>query len=375
MIRLALEQHIAAPPAAVWPFLVDPARMNLWSEAPITGLDVGDGGTFEGVGALRRITIETAAGARSFDEVIIASEAPHRFVYRVFRGLPTRDHRGTLTLDEVDGGTRLRWEVSFSFFLPGESLAARVIEAQLARSLRKLAEVARGATPRVVPSRGYPRPALAPLREAADGILDAQRALASSLKNDRKVWFARVYQYVTEGQLALIDAGGVAHPDWVLRLIPAFHAYYGGNLDAWIAGRAVEAPWVSAFRQMESGDDVKAVVGGLMSGVRTHIEEDLPRALAGVWFEHYRHLCDYARFRGDYLSMGHIFRVAADRLLGEMPRNFVPPAVRFMRAALPPELPDAFLNRRVYDVPKRRLRAFERGARVARLLVEHASRG
>lgn len=371
MPRLVLEQALSAPASAVWPLLVDPRRMNEWSQAPVAGLASGDGGGHDGVGATRRITVKTAAGARSFDEVVLESDAPRRFVYRVFRGLPTRDHTGELTLDERDGATQLRWEVAFSFWVPGGDAAARLIESQLRASLAKLAEIVRGAPASPIATRPSPFDELPPLRRAADAILTEQRALVAELGDDRKRWFARVYQYVTEGQLALLDAGGVRHAGWVLRLVPEFHRYYADNLRAWQRRGDVEEPWARAFRVMESGRDFPAVVGGLMRGVRTHIEEDLPRALASVWFEHYRHRCDYARFRGDYISMAAVFRRAADRMLDELPREMVPRSVRLMRRAAPPEVPDAFLNRRVYDVPARRLRAFERGGRLAKLLVAH----
>lgn len=372
MPHLSLEQTIDAPPPSVWPWLVDPSRMNRWSEAPIQGLAKGDGGGHDGVGALRRITVRSAAGSRSFDEVVLVSEAPRRLVYRVFRGLPTRDHTGTITLAEQGSQTRLCWEVSFSFWVPGADAAARLIEGQLRESLARLADVARGSAPTPIAAPRTVTDELSPLRARAAEILAEQRALVAELRDDPKRWFARVYVLVTEGLLALLDGGGVRHPGWVLRLIPEFHKYYIDNLRAWQAEGDVEGPWARAFRVMESGEDFTAVVGGLMRGVRTHIEEDLPRALASVWFEHYRERCDFARFRGDYVAMGAVFRRAADQMLDELPRRMVPRTVRAMRRLAPPEVPDAFLNRRVYDVPSRRLRAFERGGRIAKLLIAHA---
>ncbi|MCC6648668.1 MAG: SRPBCC family protein [Polyangiaceae bacterium] len=372
MPRLVLEQALPAPAAAVWPLLVVPDEMSAWSKARVTGVARGDGGGFDGVGATRKITVHTAAGRRSFDEVVVESEPPRRLVYRVFRGLPTRDHEGTISLRDTERGSRLRWDVDFSFWLPGGASAARLIEAQLRESLATLSDVARAARPAPFDARVFAPDDLAPLRAAAEATLADQRALVEELAGDRKRWFAQVYEYVTEGLLALVDAGGARHPGWVLRLIPVFHRYYVDNLRAWRDGGEVEEPWARALRVMDSGDDFTAVVGGLMRGVRAHIEEDLPRALASVWFVNYRERCDYARFRGDYLGLAPVFRRAADRMLDALPRDMVPRSVRLVRRAAPPEVPDALLNRRVYDVPTRRLRAFERGGRVARLLVEHA---
>jgi len=115
-------------------------------------------------------------------------------------------------------------------------------------------------------------------------------------------------------------------------------------------GRLAPAPRVG-------GDGVLAV--------RAHIEEDLRRALAEGWRDHFAGRCDYARFRADYLLMAPVFRTAADRLLDEMPPALLPAWLRLARRALPPELQDALTNRRSYDVPRRRLEAFERGGRLA----------
>ena len=45
--------------------------------------------------------------------------ADRRFGYRHLAGLPVRDYRATIDLDPDDGGTRIRWQVSFLPRLPG----------------------------------------------------------------------------------------------------------------------------------------------------------------------------------------------------------------------------------------------------------------
>ena len=56
-VHLALERVLPASPAAVWPYLTDPALMNRWSSARIGGVDPGDGGGYGAVGALRRVRL------------------------------------------------------------------------------------------------------------------------------------------------------------------------------------------------------------------------------------------------------------------------------------------------------------------------------
>ena len=376
-MQLSLTQRIEATPGAVWPFVTEPARMNEWSEARIEHVEGGDGGGTGDVGALRRVIIPGVVPTRLL-ETIRVSEPGVRLVYHVFRGpVALRAHRGELTLRPIEDGraTELRWDVRFDFAIAGlDAIARSTVAPSLSRSVAELARVARGAPEGALPSRAPFRQLgeLGPLRAEVERVLDAQRAIADRFEaaGDNKQWFARVYQLVTEAQLAHLDAGEVDHPEWVLRLMPRFHAYYAENL-ARFSGELegeCETPWRAAWSLAERSDPARRpadVVRALMLGVVAHIEEDLPRALAEVWLQHFRERCGYARFRADYVRMGHVFRGATDRLLARMPRTFLPAWLRLARGTLPPELQDALLSRRGYDVGARRLLAFERGRRLA----------
>jgi len=374
-MELSLTQRIDASPAAIWPLITEPARMNEWSEARIEHVEAGDGGGTGDVGALRRVIIAGPAPTRLL-ETIRVSVPGERLVYHVFRGpAALRAHRGEITLSPRERGTELRWDVRFDFAVAGiETLARRTVEPSLRRSIARLAEVARGAPTLALPPRRSFAPVadLGLLRAEADRVLELQRAMADALEahNDNKQWFARVYALVTEAQLRHLDRGEVDHPEWVLRLVPRFHAYYADNLARFtgeLAGEC-ESPWRAAWSLAERSDPRRSpdeVVRALMLGVIAHIEEDLPRALAEVWRGHFHDRCEYARFRADYVRMGHVFRDASDRLLARMPPRFLPGWLRAARAALPPEIQDALLARRGYDVGARRLLAFERGRRLA----------
>ena len=378
-MKLFLEQQLHVPAAAAWRFLVDPEKMNLWSDANIALLAPGDADEPGGVGAMRRVTIRTLGRETAFDEVIEVSEPPHRLVYRVVRGLPIRDHRGEITLvDEPSGGSRLTWTVDAEFLVPGmDAGAGMVLRSQLQSSLRTLARVSRGG-PRapvalVQPKRIDAELDLEPLWAEAKDILERQRKLAQRLREegDPKAWFTRVYVLVTENQIALCRSGKVAHPAWVLRLIPRFHHYYVDNLLRARGERPghAEEHWRHAFRGMERArrrmsDQGMAVVWGILRGAEAHIEEDLPRALADVYIEDYADVCSYARFRADYVLMAGVFRDAGQRIVDEMPKSYVPAPLRYLFPVLPLELKDAVFNRSYYDVPRARLKAFERGSRL-----------
>ena len=373
-LQIALARELAGSVEAVWPLLTDPARMNEWSEAPVRALAPGDGGRMDGVGALRRVLAPGPTGEVRLLEVIEASEPPHRLVYRVVNGPSmVKEHRGEQTLERLPaGGTRLRWEVRIELHVgAAEALVRSSLVPSLERSLDVLARLARDAAPEPVRgARELSAVDTTPLLREARAILEAQGQLAIELReaNDPKWAFARVYELVTEAQLEHLAAGRVRHPEWVLHLVPRFHHYYTTNLEAWRGGRRldVELPWAQSFAAAESADGgARALALGLGLGVRAHIEEDLPRALADVWITHFRERCDYARFRADYLSMGDIFEVAGERLLRELPAGVLPGWMRAMRAILPKPARDALTNANAYDVPRARRMAFERGARLA----------
>jgi uncharacterized protein YndB with AHSA1/START domain len=369
-MHLVVEERIPASPLALWPLLTDPPRMNAWSEARIASARLGDGRRTDGVGAHRIVSVRGS----TFHEVIAESEPPRRLVYCIFRGVSLlREHRGEILLFPEDSGTRLRWEVRVDFALPGlSSLTRAAIVEPLRRSVRALARVAQGADEvPLSPGRPtIPRAALEPLRAAAEAALEEQLAIAARLTdaNDPKQWFARVYAITTELQLDHLPE--VDHPEWVLRLIPRFHEDYARNLRRWEQGRRdeVDPLWASAYRAAEQGDPEKSpdkVILGLLLGVRAHIEEDLPGALADTYLDHFRDRCDYARFRADYVRMTPLFRRVSDRLLDQMPPRFLPPWLRAIRTFLPLEAVDALAGPRVYEVAPARLAAFERGARLA----------
>lgn len=377
LVKLVFERSLPCAPERAFPLLTEADRMNLWSTARIESRSPGDGGHPAGVGALRTVTLPR--GGR-LEEVVLESEPPRRFVYRVLGGAPVRHHEGRIELAPEPGGTRLTWTVDLEFPVRGLArVARRLIAPELERSLDALVQVARRARSCRLPEPG---------EIDDDGVIDQlyadalairarQRRLAERYRvvNDPRYWFTRVYAHVTDRQVAGCRSGRFRHPGWVLRLIPPFHRYYEDALLAEDRGVACETHWAQAFRaarRFRLGQFHRAVEA-IRLGMRAHIEDDLPRTLAEVWLTHYRGRCDYVRFRGDYLIMGPIFREAGDRMLREMAPFDRPLRWYLSDGLVPPELRDWWTIRTWYDIPGRRRQAFERGERLIHFVGAHAA--
>lgn len=359
---MVVRQHLDAPPASVWRLIGEPEQMNRWSTAQIGSRSLGEGGRPNGVGAMRTVRVF----GTSLLEVIRVAEPPHRLAYTVVGGVVgLRRHEGELVLEPTDGGgCDLTWTVDLEFVLPGPAaLATRAVGRQVRASVEAMAALRAPDPLPASPSPVRQSADLQPLRDAAEAVLDEQRRIADQLEatGDAKQWFARVYQYVTEEQLAHLDRGGADHPDWVLRLIPAFHLHYARNLSAFEAGGDPDPMWARAWglaeRAGRTGSTVD-IVRGLLLGVAAHIEADLVQALTAVHAEAFADV-EHVVFRADYLRMAPVFTVASERLLNDMPRRFIPLWLQAARRVLPAELRDP-LMRRYYDVPGRRLEAFDR---------------
>ena len=373
---LDFERELAATPEQLWDLLTQPERMNEWSTAKISLVSPGDAGRADGVGALRRVDVPGFLGVKQrLREVVVVSEPGRRFGYSVYDSPPIRRHAGSMTLTPSGGGTRLRWLVNAELASPLlEKFAEKLLRRELRKSLDKMEKLAgSGLSATTAVAREVSAPVTRELLQHAEEIRAEQEARADELAaaGDPRVWFTRVYQYVTTEQIRASTMGEFEHPGWVLRLVPVFHRYYVENLDV-DEPHFAEQQWRRAFRAMfDDKRDARArLFLGLLLAVRAHIEEDLPRAMAEVWAEHYRGVCDYVRFRGDYVRMAGVFRAASERLLDDdVPADYVPWWAGAARDAMPRELSDMLRHKQFYDIPRERMNAFERGERLSELLV------
>ena len=361
-LRVGCEQAFAA--------LTEPDLMNQWSTARIKLVETGDGGSAAGVGTLRRVTLPGPV-RMVLREVVAESEGPHHFVYRVVDTPPIRTHEGTISVRPTGSGCRVEWRVNATFAHPWLGLLAeRGLRHELSDSLRRLSDIAPSAKPRSLPPLRELEDPLEPLYRRAHAIAREQQDLADGLGDDPRYWFTRVYQYVTEAQIAACEDGVYAHPAWVLRLVDRFHAYYCRSLLP-ASGASAEEHWAQAFRRMDRARatlPTTFAVGttSVLAGMRAHIEVDLPRAIAEVFIEHYQGRCDAVRFRADYLAMADIFRGAAERMLDFFdPREM--PWIDRLASRAPMEIQDFALAKRLYDIPAGRRRAFRESLCLAAL--------
>ena len=371
MLTIELARTLAVAPAAAWQLCAHPDAMNRWSTARIASRALGDGGHPGGVGALRTVVLPRRAGRLL--EVIERATPGEALEYRVIAGAPVRSHRGVLTFAAASHGCDLRWRVDVEPATRALGpVIRRLLVPELERSLDRLVAIApsvTGVLATALPAaRAIDRDVdVARLARDAKATAAAQGDLADELLagGDPRGHFARVYQYVTEGQVDLVERAAFDHPAWVLRLIPVFDRYFTDNLSS----RVREPHWARAFAHVartaeRTRDPFERMVHAVWAGMRAHIEGDLPRTLAHVYRAYYARQCDPARFRADYLRMPEVFTRAGERISADIPRTRWPLRARLVDYLTPSLLRDRIIDRYVYPITKQRARAFERAAQL-----------
>jgi uncharacterized protein YndB with AHSA1/START domain len=151
-MQMTFVRDLPAPPAAVWPYVTEPRRMNEWSEAHVELVSAGADGRPDAVGAARRVTPVVFGLRFPLNEVVEESIPPSRFVYRVLSGGGLSEHRGVMSLESIPGGTRLTWQVTYRARLPGMDLLMRwFVGGSIARSLTVLQQVTQQIVPDLSP--------------------------------------------------------------------------------------------------------------------------------------------------------------------------------------------------------------------------------
>ena len=131
------EVWIAAPPEQVWPVIIDHAAMGDWM--PFKGRLLREGEEERnGKGAIRELSW---LGIKIVEEVT-ESQSEKGYTYRLKGGAPIKEHRGDIILTEVNGGTRLRWNIEFKSNIPGTGGAlAGFLKITFKRALLKLKSI------------------------------------------------------------------------------------------------------------------------------------------------------------------------------------------------------------------------------------------
>ncbi|MGH2941240.1 MAG: SRPBCC family protein [Solirubrobacteraceae bacterium] len=132
-------QHIdittttAARPAAVYALLTDGASWPEWSPIDSFELEKPGAEAPEGVGAVRVLRSGRTEGRDTIAELV----PDRRFGYTHVSRLPMKDYRANVDLEpDGGGGTRIRWQASFSPTYPGTGPLLRLA---LRRFLRQCA--------------------------------------------------------------------------------------------------------------------------------------------------------------------------------------------------------------------------------------------
>ena len=375
----------------LWHLVTDPQSMSRWSTAKVVAKEPGDRGLYNAVGATRTVLVPLPRKKTlPLHETIEISEPGRQLVYRVINNPAIRYHRGNMRLTQTENGTKFEWDVDIQFVIkPLGPVATAGLKREIRASLDKLSSIIdqlnrRGKNCATSESTHAPNPIfdddIPELLARAEAILSEQQDHANELinKDDRKRWFPLVYQYVTREQIERVRDHRVQHPGWVLRLIEVFHHYYWRNFEQWTTethrySNEAERHWRIAFGAMEGPRDAqKAMLLGLHRAIVAHIEQDLPRALAEVYVDHYADTCSYDRFRADYLLMGDVFSVASDKAMTTMGSAFIPWHIQILQKILPAEAQTLIQQKVFYNVAAQRNITFERGKAFAETLARRA---
>jgi len=104
----------SAPPEVLFALIADPATWPGWAGFESGGLERPGPDTPFGVGAIRRMRRGRTTGR----EEVVRYDEPSHFSYELLSGLPVKDYRGDVTLEPVDGGTRVTWHSTFQPKVP-----------------------------------------------------------------------------------------------------------------------------------------------------------------------------------------------------------------------------------------------------------------
>lgn len=133
-----------APPAVVWALLLDPRTWPAWSGAG--ELDVGRSAGLSPDGRDEVGAIRAFRAGRAVTRERVAGLTPgKRFAYETVKSPQLADHQATIDLHEIPGGgTRIRWQGTYSARGIGLRSSERQVQRTMARTARRLAEYAAG---------------------------------------------------------------------------------------------------------------------------------------------------------------------------------------------------------------------------------------
>lgn len=134
-----LVRRIDAPVEVVWDLLTDHAAYDQWTPVPTARLETPGDDDPRGVGAVRFL----GAGSLGMREQVVAHVPNEHLAYGIISGLPVRDHRADVWLEDGGGWTSLVYEGRFESAVPGGGpvigLVMQTVIRALVSSLEKAA--------------------------------------------------------------------------------------------------------------------------------------------------------------------------------------------------------------------------------------------
>lgn len=124
----------------MWRLLTDGATWKDWAGVRRSVLEQRGEDAPNGVGSIRSLGFPPLAGSR---EQVVRYEPPEHFAYVILSGsLPVKDYRADVQLDQVEGGTLIRWSGSFAPAIPGTGALMQAVTAKIIARFARLAAAA-----------------------------------------------------------------------------------------------------------------------------------------------------------------------------------------------------------------------------------------
>jgi uncharacterized protein YndB with AHSA1/START domain len=135
MQRIEIDRDFAVPVERAYAYLAEHENLEPLFGAKITRVRDGDTSR-NGTGSVRRLRIGLLP---PFEETVTDAVPNQRIDYRITKGSPLRDHRGSMQFSTTPTGSHLHYLIEFGAVVPGLD---RVIKLGLVRAIGKgLAEV------------------------------------------------------------------------------------------------------------------------------------------------------------------------------------------------------------------------------------------
>ncbi len=137
MQRLVIEHDFALPVERVYAYLSEHENLGPLFGATITRLRDGDSSR-NGAGSVRRLRVGLLPG---FEETVTSAVPNEQIDYRITRGSPLRNHRGSMTFSRQPSsgrgtGSHLRYVLEFGAAVPGlDRLVKRTLHRSIAKGL------------------------------------------------------------------------------------------------------------------------------------------------------------------------------------------------------------------------------------------------